>query len=261
MCEYKKIELKKDSGVAVIRLNSPGTMNALDKILFDELQDATDHAASDEAIGAIIITGSGRAFCAGGDLKRFADGFTAEEGYLYMKGFSSWVRTFANISKPTIAAVNGYAVGAGFCISLLADIVIASRDAKFGMAFVNTGLIPDFGGLYTLPRIVGLQKAKELVFTGRNISADEAMDAGIVNIVVDNDLLDAEAYKFAKQLSDGPRVAHRMAKMLINNSTDMTLDQMLDMEQMAQSICMQTEDHKNSVAAFLKKGKPLFRGR
>ena len=241
-------------------LNSPRTMNALEDVLFAELQEATSDVAADDAIGAVIITGSGCAFCAGGDLNRFAKGFSPEEGYSYMKAFAPWVKAFAGMPKPTIAAVNGYAVGAGFCIAMQADIIIASREAKFGMAFANVGLIPDLGGLYVLPRLAGLQKAKELVFTGQNISAEEARNIGIVNSVVEADLLEAESYKLARQLADGPRAAHRMAKLLINNSPNMTLDQLLEQEALIQSQCIQTDDHKNAVKSFFKKEKPVFRG-
>lgn len=260
MSIYTKVELTKDSGVAVIRLNSPKTMNSLDDVLFTELQEATYDVSADDKIGAVILTGSGRAFCAGGDLNRFAEGFTPEEGYNYMKAFTPWVKVFAGMAKPTIASVNGYAVGAGFCIAMQADMIIASSEAKFGMAFANVGLIPDLGGLYILPRLVGLQKAKELVFTGRNISAYEAKDIGIVNTVVDPDKLDAESFALAKQLSNGPRVAHRIAKLLINSSVNMTLDQLLEQESLVQSQCIQTADHKNALISFFKKEKPVFKG-
>ena len=143
MSEYKKIELLKDSNVAVIRMNSPESMNALESLIFEELCEATSDVERDDSIKAVILTGTGRAFCAGGDLKRFSEGFDSNEGYLYMKRFAPWVKQFAQMSKPTIAAVNGYAVGAGFCIALHADIIVAAEDAKFGMAFVNVGLIPD----------------------------------------------------------------------------------------------------------------------
>ena len=166
-----------------------------------------------------------------------------------------------NMPKPTIAAVNGFAVGAGFCIAMQADLVLASDKAKFGMAFANVGLIPDLAGLYTLPRLVGLQRAKELVFTGRNVGADEAKEMGIVNQVVPHDELMAEAKKLAKRLADGPRVALRMAKNVMNDSINMTLEQLLDLEPHAQAICFQSEDHKIGVQAFFDKKKPAFVGR
>ena len=261
MSGYKKIELLKDHNVAVIRMNSPESMNALESLLFEELCDAASDVERDDSVRAVILTGTGRAFCAGGDLKRFSEGFDANEGYLYMKRFAPWVKQFAGMCKPTIAAVNGYAVGAGFCIALHADMIVASEDAKFGMAFVNVGLIPDLGGLYALPRLVGLQKAKELVFTGRNISAAEAKEIGIVNKVTSPETLYEDSFELAKKIAQGPSFAHRMAKTLINASAEMTLDQLLEQEALLQAQCIQTEDHKNAVDAFFKKEKPVFKGR
>jgi Enoyl-CoA hydratase/carnithine racemase len=132
MSGYKKIELVKEQNVAVIRMNSPESMNALESLLFEELCDATSDVERDESVRAVILTGTGRAFCAGGDLKRFSEGFDANEGYLYMKSFVPWVKQFAGMCKPTIAAVNGYAVGAGFCVALHADMIVASEDASSG---------------------------------------------------------------------------------------------------------------------------------
>lgn len=261
MEDYSKIAYSDKEGVAVIRLNSPETMNALEETLFNELRHATRRAVLDQSVGAVVLTGTGRAFCAGGDLKRFAQGFSSfEEARDYMSSFATWVKEFRAMPKPTIAAINGYAVGAGFCIALHADLVIASREAKFGMAFAGVGLIPDLGGLSALPEIVGINKAKELVFTGRNIDAAEAEALGIVNKVTSPEELADTAYKLAKSLADGPRVAHRAAKRLINDSRVLTLDELLEQEAELQAECIQTEDHKNAVAAFFKKEKPQFKG-
>ena len=257
-----KVILRKDSGVAVITLNSPDSMNALESRLFEELESAVLDVAADDSICAVILTGSGRSFCAGGDLNRFAEGFaTAEEGCLYMKHFAPFVKAFALMPKPTIAAVNGYAVGAGFCIALHADMIVASQEAKFGMAFANVGLIPDLGGLYALPRMVGMPRAKELVFTGRLISAAEAKEIGIVNYVTESCDLEQESHKLAQKLADGPRVAHKMAKLLMNASVNMTLEQLLEQESIVQSQCIQTQDHQNAVKAFFAKEKPRFIGK
>lgn len=259
---YNSIILTKEDGVAVIQMNNPKAMNALEDELSAELLSAYQDVAADETIGAVILTGAEKAFCAGGDLKKLSKGFpSAEAGYDYMKSFRTMVTTFMNMPKPTIAAVNGFAVGAGFCIAMQADLVLASDKAKFGMAFANVGLIPDLAGLYTLPRLVGLQRAKELVFTGRNVGAEEAKEMGIVNQVVPHDELMAEAKKLAKRLADGPRVALRMAKNVMNDSINMTLEQLLDLEPHAQAICFQSEDHKIGVQSFFDKKKPAFVGR
>ena len=259
---YHSIILTKADGVALIQMNNPKAMNALEDELSAELLSAYKDVAADPAVGAVILTGAEKAFCAGGDLKKLNEGFpTAEAGYDYMKSFREMVTTFLNMPKPTIAAVNGFAVGAGFCIAMQADLILASDKAKFGMAFANVGLIPDLAGLYTLPRLVGLQRAKELVFTGRTIGAEEAGAMGIVNRVVPHEQLLDEAQKLARRLADGPRVALRMAKNVMNDSINMTLEQLLDLEPHAQSICFQSEDHKIGVQAFFRKEKPLFKGR
>lgn len=259
--DFKTIVYTKQDGVAVIRMNNPKSMNALEQILADELLAASKDAAVDPEIGAVILTGAEKAFCAGGDLKLLQKGFSAEGGYNYMRSFADFVKTFMNMGKPTIAAVNGFAVGAGFCIAMQADMIISSEKAKFGMAFVNVGLIPDLAGLYTLPRLVGMQRAKELVFTGRTIGADEAKEMGLVNKIVSSEVLDAEAFALAKSLADGPRVAIRMAKTVMNNSINMTLEQLLELEPYAQAIAFQSEDHKIGVNAFFNKEKPVFTGR
>ena len=259
---YHSIILTKADGVAVIQMNNPKAMNALEDELSAELLSAYKDVAADPAVGAVILTGAEKAFCAGEDLKKLNEGFpTAEAGYDYMKSFREMVTTFLNMPKPTIAAVNGFAVGAGFCIAMQADLILASDKAKFGMAFANVGLIPDLAGLYTLPRLVGLQRAKELVFTGRTIGAEEAGAMGIVNRVVPHEQLLDEAQKLARRLADGPRGALRMAKNVMNDSINMTLEQLLDLEPHAQSICFQSEDHKIGVQAFFRKEKPVFKGR
>lgn len=258
---YEAIVVTKSEGVGTIRLNRPKSMNALEDQLALELAEATYEMEADSDVGAVILTGTEKAFCAGGDLKRISEGFTPLGGYEYIKGFHRWVKSFMNLPKPTIAAVNGFAVGAGFCIAMLCDMIIASENAKFGQAFVNVGLVPDLAGLYTLPRLIGLQRAKELVFTGRMISAKEAYDFGIANRVVTPEELDTEAFKLAKQLADGPRVALRFAKNAMNQSVNLTLDQLLEIEAQAQGQCLQTEDHKIAVNAFFKKEKPIYKGK
>ena len=254
--------IKKEGSVAWVTMNRPESLNSLTVGLCAALKAALAECEGDNDIRVVVLSGEGKAFCAGGDLKKLNEGFpTAEAGYDYMKSFREMVTTFLNMPKPTIAAVNGFAVGAGFCIAMQADLILASDKAKFGMAFANVGLIPDLAGLYTLPRLVGLQRAKELVFTGRTIGAEEAGAMGIVNRVVPHEQLLDEAQKLARRPADGPRVALRMAKNVMNDSINMTLEQLLDLEPHAQSICFQSEDHKIGVQAFFRKEKPVFKGR
>lgn len=257
---YEALTFEKKNGYAIITLNCPQSMNALEAKLLAELTDATNRVANDNDISAAVLTGSGKAFCAGGDLRRLMEGFSPLGGQQYVKDIHSWLLDFVNLDKPVIAAVNGFAVGAGFCIALLCDIVLAAEDAKFGQAFVNVGLVPDLAGMYFLPRIVGLQKAKELIFTGEQIHADKACQLGIVNEVLPADQLLPEAERLAGQLAAGPKVALSLAKRILNMSTNLSLESLLELESLAQGLCFQTEDHKEAVKAFLEKRRPAFKG-
>ncbi len=257
--DYRSIILTKEDGVATIQMNSPKTMNALDDTISAELTHAYHEVADDREVGAVILTGADRAFCAGGDLKKLERGFACpEDGQAYMASFRDMVLTFMNMPKPTIAAVNGFAVGAGFCIAMQADLILASEKAKFGMAFVNVGLIPDLAGLYTLPRLIGLQRAKELVYTGRVIDVQEAREMGIVNHIVPHGELLEQAKALAQQLANGPRATLRRDKALINASINLTLEQVLEQEAQAQALSFLGSDHKIGVEAFFSKKSPVF---
>jgi 2-(1,2-epoxy-1,2-dihydrophenyl)acetyl-CoA isomerase len=259
--DYEKLIVTKKDGVGLIRMNSSKNMNALEERLVEELSAVINDMQSDKNIGAVVLTGVDRAFCAGGDLGKLANGFSPDEGYTYMKEFAALVKCLADIQKPLIAAVNGFAIGAGFCIAMLADIIIASEKAKFGMAFVNVGLIPDLAGTYTLPRLIGVHRAKELIFSGRVIDAEEALSMGIVNRVVAERELDDIARETAAGFASGPRIAIKLAKLLLNASGNMTMDQLLEIESAAQAQCFQSEDHKIALKAFFAKEKPVFVGK
>jgi 2-(1,2-epoxy-1,2-dihydrophenyl)acetyl-CoA isomerase len=258
--QYESITCEKREGVGFLQLNRPQSMNALEKILVDELIEALNELESDRKIGAVLITGKDKAFCAGGDLRRMVEGFNPVDGQGYLKTIHPLILKIANFVKPVIAAVNGYAVGAGFNMALVCDIVYASEQAKFGQAFVNVGLISDLGGMFFLPRLVGLQKAKELIFTGQQIDAEEAYRLGIVNRVYPAEQLQEEAYSLARKLAGGPRLALSQAKKILNLSISMNLEALLEMEAYAQGLCFQTEDHKEATKAFLEQRKPVFKG-
>jgi 2-(1,2-epoxy-1,2-dihydrophenyl)acetyl-CoA isomerase len=258
--EKERTLLEITDGVGIITLNNPKAMNALDTVLFTELSESTEQLLDDPDVKVIVLTGVGNAFCAGGDLKRLSEGFSPAEGLAYMKSFHPWVSRMINSEKPTIAAVNGFAVGAGFCIAMMADIVYAAEEAKFGMAFNDVGLIPDLAGLYTLPRIVGLQRAKELVLTGRKLTAEQARDWGIATEVFPADQLMEQTLKIAKRFANGPLVAQKFDKLLLNSSLDLTLEQMFPTEAAYQALCFQTKDHLGATKAFFNKEKPVFTG-
>lgn len=258
---YETIIYEKVGRVALIRFNLPGSMNALEARMAEEMMEAVKSCAADSEVGAVVLTGTGNAFSAGGDISRLMQGFELLEGRQYLRKAYPLLMELANVEMPVIAAVNGYAVGAGFSIALLCDIIFASEEAKFGQAFIKIGAVPDCGSMFFLPRLVGLQKAKELVFTGMNIDAQEAYRIGIVNRIFPPDRLLDESIKFAQRLAEGPRVAIRQAKRLLNMSAEVSLETMLELEAYAQSLCFQTEDHREGMIAFLEKRKPLFKGR
>ncbi len=261
MREYETVVYEKQDRVALIRLNKPEMMNALEEDLARDMVDAVREAATDDEIGAVVLTGTGKVFSSGGDLSKLMQGFELLEGRQWLKDGYNQILELTRIKKPVLAAVNGYAVGAGFSLALVCDLIYAAASAKFGMAFVKVAAVPDCGALYFLPRLVGLQKAKELVFSGANITAAEAHRIGIVNQVYDDEALLQEVMKNAAALAEGPAVALAQAKEILNASANLSLDAVMELEIYAQSICFQTEDHREGVLAFLEKRKPDFKGK
>ena len=259
--DYKAILLEKKDGIATVTINQPKTMNCLVQDVFDELGLVTKELAADGDVKAVILTGAGRAFCAGGDLNRFMEGFDRVSSIDYVDAIRPWCLNWVNLKKPTIAAVNGPAVGAGLSLVLMCDISIVSDQAKLGSAFISMGLIPDLAAAYFLPRTVGPQKAKELLLTGRQVSAQEALEIGMVNRVVPHDQVIAESVSLAKQLANGPSFAIWSTKRMINMSLDMDLKNLLELESLIQGSCFTTDDSKEAVDAFLHKRKPVFKGR
>ena len=261
MREFEAIVYEKLNRVALIRLNRPEMMNALEADLALELVEAVRDAGADENIGAVVLTGTGQVFSSGGDLSKLMQGFELIEGRQWLKEGYNQIMELTRITKPVLAAVNGYAVGAGFSLALMCDMIYAAESAKFGMAFIKVAAVPDCGALYFLPRLVGLQKAKELVFSGSNITAAEAARIGVVNHVYAEDDLLPQVLKVAEQLAEGPPIALAQAKEILNASGNLSLDTVMELEIYAQSLCFQTEDHREGVMAFLEKRKPDFKGK
>jgi enoyl-CoA hydratase/carnithine racemase len=251
--------------IATLTLNRPDRLNALGGTLREDLYAAVTHAAADPAVRVLVITGAGRGFCSGGDVKSMSErnesgqaSTTTDERVAPIR--DRCVIAIRDCVKPVIAVVNGPAAGAGMNLALACDMRIASSAAKFSQAFVKRGLTPDWAGSYFLPRVVGMAKACELIFTGDSIDAAEALRLGIVNSVVAPAELMTAAYALAKKIADGPPVAIQLAKRAILHNLETDLRCALEFETFTQTICKDTEDSKEGVRAFVEKRAPVFRG-
>ncbi len=262
---YECLLYDMQDGIATLTLNRPERLNALGGTLREDLYDAVTRSANDPNVGVLVITGAGRGFCSGGDVKSMNERETSGAAPLPIERFAPLrdriILAMRDCQKPVIAAVNGAAAGAGMNLALACDMRIASSAARFSQAFVKRGLHPDWGGTYFLPRMVGIAKACELIFTGEAIDAAEALKLGIVNAVVAPDDLMPETRKLARKIAAGPPVAIRLAKRAIQHNQDVDLRAALEFETFAQSICRETEDAREGIRAFVEKRTPVFRGR
>jgi enoyl-CoA hydratase/carnithine racemase len=258
--EGRRVELKIDSGVALASLNRPAVRNAIDELTRSELQKILDRAADDPDIKALVLTGKGTAFCAGGDISAMQQRLGAPPGQL---GGSGWLRqrrlhgmvgALHALEKPTLAAVNGAAAGLGMDLALCCDFIVASDQAFFTMSYVQRGLIPDGGGLYFLPRRVGLARAKELIFSARRVMADEALRIGLADRVVGADDLLSSAVQWAAELGRNGGIALALSKAILDETFELTAEQAFALGAQAQAICYTTDEHHAAVEAFLNRG-------
>jgi 2-(1,2-epoxy-1,2-dihydrophenyl)acetyl-CoA isomerase len=252
---------KRENGVAFLTLNRPDRLNALNKDLAVALNAALGSISTDKHISVVVLTGAGRAFCAGGDLavigKGHQDNDMTELEPLLRSGMQS-VLKIRTMRQPVIAAVNGPAAGAGMNIALAADVRIASDTATFGQNFVNVGLFPDYGGTYFLPELVGPAKAAEMFYTGEMIDAKTALQLGLVNRVVVAMELEVTAKALARKLADGPHIAIQSVKQVLYGNKRDELVEALEYEVEQQLKCFQSKDCGEGVRAFLEKRKPKF---
>jgi len=272
--DFESIIYQIDNRVATITLNRPDKMNAIGGSLQMDLVHAIEEANNDDAVGTLVITGAGKGFCSGADVSALAgtaqgggsgQADSAGQGDSRPSGKSPSGRSINLIAqtmdafeKPSIAAINGVAAGAGLSLALSCDIRIASDRARFSQIFIRRGLVPDSGSGYFLPRAIGMSRACEMVFTGDILDAAQALEFGLVSRVVPHDDLLREVHDLAARIALGPTGALKMAKRIMYTGIDGTLDETLELESYYQGICFNTDEFREGVAAFLEKRQPDF---
>jgi 2-(1,2-epoxy-1,2-dihydrophenyl)acetyl-CoA isomerase len=259
--EYKDILFEVSEDIATITLNRPEARNALSTAMRHDLDRAMTEikGRAGDDIKAVILTGAGKAFCSGGDVKSMANRkASVPEGRSRMREFHHTLFDLTNLEVPVISLVDGAAAGAGANIALTADFVLATPHGFIMQAFARIGLIPDWGGFYILPRLVGLQKARDLIYTARRVYAKEAKEIGLIYDVVGQDTAMAETRVFAKRLAKAPTIAFGVAKNILNQSYNQDARTLSEMEAMGQSICRETDFHREAVRRFAAKEPALY---
>jgi len=260
---YKNIEFSVDKGVAVLKLNRPDALNSFTAEMHGEVREVLEQAAADKAVRAVLLTGNGRGFCAGQDLndRAVAPGESMPDlGDSVENYYNPLIRLLTTMEKPVICAVNGVAAGAGANIALACDIVIAGRSASFIESFSKLGLIPDSGGTFHLPRLVGLARAKGLAMLGPKVPAEQAEAWGMIWQVVDDEELMSTALGLAQQLATQPTRGFAFTKQAFAASAANTLDAQLDLERDLMRAAGRTHDYQEGVKAFLEKRQPGYKG-
>jgi len=262
--DFKHLLIEQDGGVLTIKMNRPEVLNAFNDAMLAELTEAVEAAAQDEAVRCVILTGAGRAFGSGQDLRSLTEGRTGGAiGKIseHVQKYLRVVLAIRTMPKPVIAAVRGVAAGISCNIALACDMRIAADDARFIEAFARIGLVPDGGGGYFLPRLVGVGKAMELSMLADELSGPEAERIGLVNKCVPLEEFEAATRAFAQRLAKGPTRAYALIKKLIYTSAEADLQTSLRLEGELQDMAIVTEDHQNAVVAFLQKRPPEYKGR
>ncbi len=253
------IELTVTNGIATLTLNRPEKRNAMSDDMRTEFIAALEHVSADKSIRALVLTGKGKGFCAGGDISGMERRMKAPAGEVAFNGWHRQQRVhytqtlLHTMPKPTIAAVNGAASGLGADTALACDFIIANEWANFSWSYIHRGIIPDGGGMYFLPRRVGLPKAKELIFTGRKVDVNEALTMGIVDRKTSAETLVADAQAWAAELSKGSATALALGKTILDQTFEMSAQQVFAQGSQAQGICYTSTEHRDSVMAFLAK--------
>ncbi len=258
--DYQTLLWELSDGVLTVTLNRPEVLNAVNDRMAEELLDALRQAAREAEVRSVILTGAGRAFCSGQDLRERAAGDFSYAQHIRTR-YAPVILQLQSLEKPVVAAVNGVAAGAGASLALACDLRVASEDSSFLQAFTRIGLVPDSGATYFLPRLVGLGKAFELCYLAEAVPAQEALRLGLVNWVVPRAELMSKAREVAGRLASGPTRAYGLTKRALLRNLKADLPSALDYEAMLQDAAGRTEDHREGVQAFLEKRPPRYVGR
>jgi enoyl-CoA hydratase/carnithine racemase len=260
---FESIVFEKKDGVARITLNRPEAFNAMNRKMIEEIAHALVDAEKDEAARVVVLTGKGKAFCTGMDLKFVKEelGSLSAQQEFFRSTNKALINAIENLSKPVLAAVNGYALAGGFELMLACDLVIATEDALLGDQHINYGLVGPGGSTQTTPRLIGIRKAKELIFTGDKITGKEAESIGLVNRAVPAEELEGATDEMASKIAEKSPVALKIAKALINRSPEMNRQTSAELEVMSAIVNATSEDYMEGIKAFNEKRKPIFKGK
>ena len=259
--EYKTILFEKDNGMATITLNRPQNMNALSSEVFTEMGDVLAEIESDDEVHVIVLTGGEKCFAAGADIKEMSEIATPSDAHRFFKKAQGVFNSMEDLEKPIIAAISGLALGGGCELALACDLRIATESAAFGQPEIKIGVIPGGGGTQRLPRIIGITRAKELLYTGDFINAQEAYRIGLVNKVVSTPSLMDETRSMALKIAHQPQAALKAAKLAINGGLNMDMKSAMAYEARCFEILFSTEDQKEGMKAFIEKRKPVFKNK
>ncbi|MFC7394217.1 enoyl-CoA hydratase/isomerase family protein [Scopulibacillus cellulosilyticus] len=246
-----------ENNIMSLTLNRPDSLNAFSPEMVNGLKEAIKKAKYDDEIRVVTISGSGRSFCAGGDVKGMGEA-SPMETYEHLGQLNELIIQMTDLEKPIVAVIHGYAAGVGVCLAMACDQIVAAENSKFVLSFSNVGLISDGGGLFFLPRTLGLLRAKELLFNAEPIDAAKAEQWGMVNRIYPADQLQEQAFAYAQKLAKGPSRAYGFIKKIANRSLTADLKEILEVEQTTQGIVTSSADHKEGVAAFREKRRPNF---
>jgi 2-(1,2-epoxy-1,2-dihydrophenyl)acetyl-CoA isomerase len=252
--------IEKNGAVLYLTLNRPEALNAFSGEMIEDITTEMTNAANDDSVKVVVLSGSGRAFSAGGDVKTMGQN-TGSAVYEHIGRLNKCILAIQRLEKPVVAVVHGFVAGAGFNLALACDLIVAAEETAFVLSFSKVGLISDGGGLYFLPRLIGMQKAKELFFLAEPLKVEEAKQMGIVNRIVPLEQLKDEAISFATRLSQGPVQSYGKMKKLLQEGLNKSLEDVLELERLTQMLMVESADHKEGVSAFKEKRQPVFTGK